>query len=282
MSKTTLLELIKNIKEMPPLPLSIAQVVEITNNPDFSTEELSKVIEYDPALTTNILKLANSPIYGFSNKISTISHAIVCLGREAVRSAALTSFTQGILDDEVSAFDLEKGMLWEHSMFCAVSSRIIALRVRYNDPEEAYIAGLLLDIGKLILCKFAAEKFAQILEKTNRNKTLYNVAEQQVLGFDHPTIGGKMMKNWGLPQVLVEAVQSHHSPVKAKTNKVLAYIVHLADAISEMLGIGLGSAGLMYDFEKESLSVLGLSTEDVESIMEEVVDKMHTIEPQLS
>lgn len=278
MGKITLVKLLEKIKEMPPLPQSVTQILEISKNTKSSAQDLAKVFERDPALAANILKIANSSFYGFTRKISTMTHAIVCLGLDTVKSIALTSSTQEMLNNEIPAYDLEKGMLLQHSITCATCARIIAQRIGYKDCEEAYTAGLLLDIGKVILSRFAEDQFNQIIEKTKDNKTPFNIAEQEVLGFDHPRIGGRIIKKWNLPPILIEAVQYHHQPDKAKTNKTLTYIVHLADAISDMLGIGLGSDGLMYVFEENTLDVLGLSKEGMESIMSELVDKIQSME----
>jgi putative nucleotidyltransferase with HDIG domain len=280
MSKLTLVKLLDKVKDMPPLPQSITEILEITKSTKSSAQDLAKVFERDPTLAAKILKLANSSFYGFTREISTITHAIVCLGLDTVKSIALTSSTQEMLNNEIPAYDLEKGMLWQHSISCATCARIIAKRIGYKDCEEAYVAGLLHDIGKVILSGFAEDQFKQIIEKTKDNKTPFNIAEQEILGFDHPQIGGRIIKKWNLPPILMEAVQYHHQPDKAKTNKTLTYIVHLADAISDMLGVGLGSDGLMYVFEESTLDILGLSEEDVETIMSELVDKIQSTEQQ--
>jgi HD-like signal output (HDOD) protein len=277
MSKITLIKLLDKIKEMPPLPQSITQILELTKSTKSSAKDLAKVFERDPTLAANILKIANSSYYGFTGKISTITHAIVCLGLDTVKSIALTSSTQEMLNNEIPAYDLEKGMLWQRSISCATCAKIIAQRIGYQDCEEAYVAGLLLDIGKIILSSFAEDQFKQIIEKTKDNKTPFNTAEQEILGFDHPKIGGRVIKKWNLPSILIEAVQYHHQPDKAETNKTLTYIVHLADAITDMLGIGLGNDSLTYVFEENTLDILGLSKEDMESIMSELVDKMQKI-----
>lgn len=278
MGKITLIKLINKVKEIPPLPQSIIRVLEITRNDKSSAQDLAEVFERDPTLAVNILKLANSPYYGFTSKVSTISHAIVCLGLETVKSIALTSSTHDMLNKEIPAYDLGEGMLWRHSIASGACARIIAQRIGYKDCEEAYIAGLLIDIGKIILSSFAEDQFKQVVERSNKNKIPFNKAEQEILGFGHPHVGGRIIKKWNLPSALVEAVQYHHQPDKAETNKTLTYIVHLADAISCMLGVGLGSDGLMYVFEENTLNVLGLSKEDVESIMSELADKVQDIE----
>jgi len=278
MGKITIVKLLEKIKEMPPLPQSVTQILEISKSTKSSAQDLAKVFERDPALAANILKIANSSFYGFTRKISTMTHAIVCLGLDTVKSIALTSSTQEMLNNKIPAYDLEKGMLLQHSITCATCARIIAQRIGYKDCEEAYTAGLLLDIGKVILSRFAEDQFNQIIEKTKDNKTPFNIAEQEVLGFDHPRIGGRIIKKWNLPPILIEAVQYHHQPDKAEINKTLTYIVHFADAISDMLGIGLGSDGLMYVFEENTLDVLGLSKEDMESIMSELADKIQSME----
>ncbi|MEE9606039.1 MAG: HDOD domain-containing protein [Candidatus Scalindua sp.] len=278
MGKITIVKLLEKIKEMPPLPQSVTQILEISKSTKSSAQDLAKVFERDPALAANILKIANSSFYGFTRKISSMTHAIVCLGLDTVKSIALTSSTQEMLNNKIPAYDLEKGMLLQHSITCATCARIIAQRIGYKDCEEAYTAGLLLDIGKVILSRFAEDQFNQIIEKTKDNKTPFNIAEQEVLGFDHPRIGGRIIKKWNLPPILIEAVQYHHQPDKAEINKTLTYIVHFADAISDMLGIGLGSDGLMYVFEENTLDVLGLSKEDMESIMSELADKIQSME----
>ncbi|MDR4505149.1 MAG: HDOD domain-containing protein [Candidatus Scalindua sp.] len=276
MSKISLVKLLNKIEELPPLPQSIPQILDITRNPDSSAHDLTKVFERDPTLAAGILKLANTAYYGFNRKISTISHAVVCLGFNTIRSIALTASTHGMLSNGIDAYHLEKGMLWQHSTACAICARMIAQHVKYKDCEEAYIAGLLHDIGKIILSSFAEEQYDEIIEKTMDNKTPYNVAELEVLGYDHPQIGGKIIEKWNLPPALVEAVQYHHQPEKAENNTILTYIVHLADAICDMLGIGLGSDGLMYIFEENTFDILGIGKEDVETFMSELVDKIQS------
>ncbi len=278
MGRITLTKLVRKVREMPPLPQSITQILEITRDDNSSSLELANVFKRDPTLAVNILKLANLPAYGFSSRISTINHAIVCLGLDTVKSIALTSSTHEMLNKEISAYSLGEGMLWQHSISCAICAKIIAQRIGYEDNEEAYIAGLLLDIGKIILSGFAGDEFSEVAERVEKEKIPFNIAEQEILGFDHPQIGGRVIKKWNLPTALVEAVQYHHQPDKADTHKMLTYIVHLADAIGCMLGIGLGSDGLMYVFEENTLNVLGLNKEDVESIMSELADKVEQVD----
>jgi len=272
------MKLVSKVKEMPPLPQSITQILEITKDDKSSSRELAKVFERDPTLAVNILKIANLPAYGFSSRISTISHAVVCLGLETIKSIALTSSTHDMLNKEIPAYSLGEGMLWQHSISCATCAKIIAKRIGYQDDEEAYIAGLLLDIGKVILSSFAEDEFNQVAERAENDEVPFNIAEQEILGFDHPQVGGRVIKKWHLPSALVEAVLYHHQPEKADAHKTLAYIVHLADALSCMLGIGLGSDGLMYMFEENTLDVLGLSKEGVESIMSELADMVVDVE----
>ncbi len=256
------------------MPQSVTQILEIVKDEKSSSRKLAEVFEQDPALAVNILKLANLPAYGFASRISTISHAIVCLGLETIKSIALTSSTHEMLNKEIPAYSLGERMLWQHSMSSATCAKIIAKRVGYKDDEEAYIAGLLLDIGKIILSSFAEDEFYQVAERSEKDEIPFDIVEQEMLGFGHPQVGGRVIKKWGLPQALVEAVQYHHQPDKAATHKRLAYIVHLADALSCMLGVGLGCDGLMYTFEENTLNTLGLSKADVESIMSGLADKV--------
>jgi len=126
MGRITLIKLVNKVKEMPPLPQSITQILEITKDDKSSSRELAKVFEQDPTLAVNILKIANLPAYGFSSRISTISHAVVCLGLETIKSIALTSSTHDMLNKEIPAYSLGEGMLWQHSISCATCAKIIA------------------------------------------------------------------------------------------------------------------------------------------------------------
>ncbi len=278
MSKITLSQLLVKVKDLPPLPQTIPQILHLTRSTKSSAQDLAKVFERDPKLAASMLKIANLSYFGFSRQISTITHAIVCLGLDTVKSIALTSSTQEMLTDEIPAYALEKGMLWQHSICCATCARIIAKRIRFKESEEAYIAGLLLDIGKIILSSFAEDCFIEIIEKSKYNRAPFDKTEKEILGFDHPQIGGRIIKEWNLPPSLEEAVEFHHRPDKAKEYKRMTYIVHLADAISCMLGIGLGCDGLMYVFEEHTLDILGIRKEDVESIMCELVDNVFSPE----
>ena len=107
-----------------------------------------------------------------------------------------------MLNNEVPAYALEEGMLWQHSICCATCARIIVKRIGFNESEEACIAGLLLDIGKIMLSNFSEDQFVQIIEKAKNNKISFDRAEQEALGFDHSRIGGKIIKKWNLPSIL--------------------------------------------------------------------------------
>ncbi|MCP4268341.1 MAG: HDOD domain-containing protein [Candidatus Brocadiaceae bacterium] len=274
MEKITLIKLVSKVRNMPPLPQSTTQILKITKDDKSSSKELANVFERDPTLAVNILKLSNSPAYGFTSKISTINQAVVCLGLDTLKSIVLTSATHEMLNKGIPAYSLGEGMLWTHSISSATCARIIAQRIEYKDSEEAYIAGLLLDIGKIILSSFAEKEFSEVSERVRKGKVPFNIAEQELLGFGHAQVGGRIIKKWNLPPALVEAVEYHHQPNKSVTNKSLTYIVHLADAISCMLGIGLGSDGLQYIFEENTLDILGLNKANVESIMSELADKI--------
>lgn len=267
--------ILNRIKDLPPLPDSVQKIIEITNSHKASATDLSKVLERDQALTSKILKLVNSSYYGFSREITTISQATMLLGFNTIKSLALTATSYNLLNRNLPAYEMEKGMLWQHSIACATACRLIAKQIKYPNPEEAYISGLIHDIGKLMLDQYASDLFKQIITLTTTSEIPFDIAEKEILGFDHAQIGGKIAENWNFPITLVEAISHHHQPEEAKQNQTLTYIVHLADTITEMIGIGIGNDSLKYAFQPDTLTILNLGEELVQSLILQLSELMN-------
>ncbi|HAR62425.1 MAG TPA: hydrolase [Candidatus Margulisbacteria bacterium] len=276
MSDNLLNYILNKIRDLPPLPESTHKILQIAGNNASSAKDLAKVLEKDLSLTTKVLKLVNSSFYGFSREISTISQAVVYLGFNTIKSLVLTASSYDTLNKDVVSYELEKGMLWKHSIACASCSRLIAKEIKYSDPEEAYIAGLIHDIGKLMIDQYANNLFKLILEKVTTDAISFDKAEKEVLGFDHPEIGSKIAQKWNFPLSLVESISYHHQPENATNHKELTYIVHLANTITAMAGIGIGNDSLQYNFQPNTLDILQLKEENVQNYiiqLSEIINK---------
>ncbi|MDH7576284.1 MAG: HDOD domain-containing protein [Bacillota bacterium] len=265
-------QIVQRVRDLPALPQIVARVLKLTDDPDSTVKELNDAICQDQALTAKVLRLANSAYYGFPRRISTIIEAIVILGFNTIRNLVLAVSVHNLLSKEVPGYQLGRGELWRHSIACAMAARTLARRTRFPSPDQAFIAGLLHDIGKVILSVYVSETFGELIKKVHEAKIPFPQAEEEILGFTHAVIGSKVADKWNLPLPLVEAIAFHHSPLNAKENPKLTVLVHLADALCMMMGIGLGGDGLYYPLVPEALSIVGLKAEDLEVIMGELGD----------
>lgn len=272
MAKVTLEEIIRKVEDLPALPHITNEIMRLTEDPDSTVQDIENVIMKDQSLTTRVLRLANSAYYGYARRISTISEASVLLGFQAIRSITLTASVGGLLMKEVPGYGLEKNQLWIQSQSCAIIARYIARKVRFVKVDQAYVAGLLRDIGKVIVSYYLTEHFKKIMDLVENENVSFLDAEEEVLGFHHGKVGAEVAKKWNLPDDLVEAIEYHHSPEKATINPKLTAIIHLADAVVMMLGIGLGVDGMVYNVSDGVIEALGIDEIMLQQIMSDVSD----------
>lgn len=259
--------IVNKVNDIPVLPSRVKKIIAITEDPDSTIEDLEKEILKDQSLTSRILKLANSAYYGYPRKINTVSQATILLGFQTIKSMALASTISKIMARELKGYALEKNDLWTQSQACAIISRYIAKEVKFSNPETAYIAGLLRDIGKTILNFYVEQEYQAIVNKVEYSNMSFLEAEEEVLGFNHAQVGEKIATKWNFPEDLVEAIGLHHTPEKSNINSKLVSIVHIADAITMMIGVSIGADGLAYNFSPFALETLNLTPNDVEQLI---------------
>ncbi len=272
MTKHKLDVIVGKVNEMPVLPSRINKIMEIVQDPNSTVHDLELEILKDQSLTSKVLKLANSTHYGYPRKISTVSRATILLGFKTIESISLASTVSKFLIGELEGYALEEHDLWNQSQTCAIVSRYIAKNKRFNQPEQAYVAGLIRDIGKTILNYYVKNEYNNIIEMVETENISFLEAEKIILGFDHAQVGGKVAEKWNFPKELVEAIEYHHTPEKTKENLDLVSIVHIADAITMMMGVGLGVDGMAYEFSQIALDRLGIDEVEIEHIISEVSD----------
>lgn len=272
MSQQILEKLVDKIDTIPSLPVVVAEGLRVIDSVDAGPKELAEVLYKDQSLTTTILKFANSAYYGFNRKISTITEAIVILGFNTIRSLLLAASVQRTVGGEIKGYELAQGELWKHSIICAMTARSIARRVGFPGVEQAFIAGLIHDIGKVILSIHVASQFDELMTIVSEQNTNFSQAEKELFGVDHAQIGGLVAERWNLPEDLVDAIAHHHLPDEVVEIKTITAVVHVADALCLMLGVGLGSDGLLYQVNAQALDLLGLSETTIQEIMLEIND----------
>lgn len=268
----TLEKLVSEVEDLPTLPHLTAKIMEITGSPNTTAQELNDIIVQDQALAAKILKLANSAYYGFSRRISTITEAIIMLGFVNIRNLVLTSNVHSIIPDEIPGYNLGKGELWEHSLGTAMAAGKLAKKIGYSQADKAYIGGLLHDIGKTVLNHYVKEAYDNILKLTNDKGIPFDQAEKEVLGYNHAQVGAKVAEKWKFPIDLVEVIRWHHEPSQANENKKLCTIVHLADAITVMMGLGMGIDGFLEPIDESFISELGITRKVIDDVISEITD----------
>lgn len=270
MKKITPQELARKVEELPALPAVACKVMELVEDPRTSAQDVEAVLKKDQSLTAQVLRLANSAFYGIPRRITTVAEATVFLGFKTLKSAVLTASLSGMLQRKLSGYVLERGELWKHSLSVAFSAQTLAKKTRFPRPEVAYTAGLLHDIGKLILDTYLKASYREVLERVDRTGSTFLEAEEEILGFNHAAVGAQLTEHWGFPSSLVETIGFHHQPDLATKDPSLCAIVHLADWLSVTLGIGMGVDGFLYRVSPEALAVLSLEKGSLEELILEL------------
>ncbi|MCR4425622.1 MAG: HDOD domain-containing protein [Firmicutes bacterium] len=282
MKQLSLTQLVEAVEDLKPLPAIATRVIQLTEDIDSDISDIADAISSDQAITARLLRLSNSPFYGFARRTTTVREAVVRLGLAAIRSQVLIIASGDLLRRKLGGYSLEGLGLWRHSLAAAVCSRKLAARARSPLGEEFFTAGLLHDVGKVILHQHVRSAYEEILEAVSTSKAAWNEAESAVLGFDHALVGEQVALKWNLPQVLVEAIRHHHDPEQADSDgRLHACAVHIADAVCLMMGVGVGGDGLRYRLSTGALAALGLEGSDIQSLVADMVPALRDLESYL-
>jgi putative nucleotidyltransferase with HDIG domain len=266
-------DILREIKDLPTLPAVATRVISMTDDPNCSQQELAKVVELDPAIATKLLKLVNSPFYGIRGAIGSVQQALVFVGMTNIRNLVLSASVMELFDEDGCVGDFSRKDLWLHSMATAISARTIAVSTRTVDPEVAFTAGLIHDVGKLIIDRFFHEDFVRIVELLKLHSTTMSNVENAVLGLDHGEIGAYVAQRWGLPDVLRDAIGFHHDPANAPTGKQLAALIGLADGMARDLKVGTGG-GETPKLNDEQLEIAGMSRDSFSQVKERLAENI--------
>ncbi len=269
-------KILRNVKDLPPMPQTVLKAREIIADPKSDFKELAELFETDQAIAAKILKLANSPYYGMGGKVSSIQRASVILGHKTLGEIIAMGGASSILGKRLDGYGLDAGSLWKHSLAVAFGSRIIAQKIDPSLLNDAFTSGLIHDTGKLILDKHISERWDKFEAFMADGNESFLSAEKAILEFDHAEAAFEVCKEWNIPKALTIAIRYHHFPSRSH-DSVLAYIVHVADAIAMMTGLGLGVDGAFYKMDENAMEFLGLKEELINDIMVEVLSAAQKI-----
>lgn len=258
------------IKSLQTQPTVIAQITRMLQNPATNAEELGLAIRTDQGLTTRVLRLVNSAFYGFPGKIGSISHAVVLLGFSTVKNIVLTASVLDIFKTNNGGLFNARDV-WKHSLACGVAAQNLARAVGYEFQEESFVAGLLHDIGKVVLFQLAPDDFSRVIEHADKTKNLFYDSECKLLGINHQEIGNMLIEQWRLPQKILNAVSSHHNPTSTEDNdSKLTAIVHCADIFARALGYGNGGDRKIPMIDDKAWNTLKLDDVNLERLFDTI------------
>lgn len=263
-------QLILNTCDLPSMPSVAEKVLRLASDPDTTAADLQKVINVDQAMTARILKLANSVFYGSIRKVQTVSDAIKIMGFNTLKSIVLMASSR----ESYKQFGLTEKMLWEHSMGAAIAAGAIAKEVRFENQEEAFIGGLLHDIGKVVINNSDHQKFASVMEKVYNEKISFRTAEREFFGFSHVDVGALVVKKWKLAESLEMAIKNQYDPKSLSADPYylrLTAIINLADQFCLKLGMGHREPVSGLPLEKEeAFEILKMDPERLQELLEKV------------
>jgi len=269
-------KILSNIKDLPPMPQTVLKAREIIANPRSDFKDLAALFETDQAIAAKILKLANSPYYGFGGKVSSIQRASVILGHKTLGELISMGGASSILAKRLDGYGLDAGALWKHSLAVAFGSRIIAQMIDPSLINDAFTSGLIHDTGKLILDKYIAEHWDKFEAFMADSDATFLNAEKAILELDHAETAFEVCKAWNIPRTLTIAIRYHHVPSRSN-GSILAYIVHVADAIAMMTGLGMGVDGALYKMDDDAMEFLKIKEESINEIMTEMLNAARKI-----
>lgn len=271
-------KILRSLVELPPMPNIILKAREIMEDPGSSLKELSAVIEHDQAIVARVLALANSAYYGLSGMVSSIQHASILLGQKTLGELITIAASSRLLSKKLKGYQLNPGDLWRHSLAVALGSKIIAGKISRDWVEDAFIAGLLHDAGKIILDPYVEERQKHFKTRLKNASLNFIKAEKEILGFNHAEVMSRATRFWRYPETQSLAIRYHHDPTQSGNNQ-LAFIVHLADIAAKAAGFKSGNSGSSAEFDPKILSYLGIERAELDAIVANInasVDQLVT------
>lgn len=267
-------EILALTKHVPPFPKVAQRVMDLLSKDDVNAAQLAEVIQYDQAITANVLKMCNTSYFGLPRKVTSLDDALVVLGHDTLKDIIIASSSAKFYTGKVGAgYQLVQGEMWNHSVAVGIMSRLLVRYIQDVDPGGAFTCGLLHDIGKRFLSAFVADEFKAIMGKVDGESCSFVEAEKEILGMDHAELGGAILEKWEFDQDLVDAVRYHHHP-DALGRAPLTALIALSNSLVVSMGIGVGADGLAAEVQGEGLEKIGVSPEMLQLCMVDLLEEM--------
>lgn len=261
---------------LPEAPEIITELNAVISDPLGTSNDIAQVVNKSPSLVALLLKLVNSAFYGFPGKIDRISRAVTLIGSKEISNLALGLCVMKAFDD-IAPDVIELPAFMKHSIACGLMARIMGARVNLKQTEQLFVAGLLHDIGKLIVYKYFPEGAIEGFARAAASKDSVYLAEKKVLGLHHTQIGKILLKKWQLPGELEDIIVHHHSPAKA-SHCDKAAIIQMADMLVHALGVGSSGEWVIPHFDNACWADLGLANSSLSTITQQALHQLQSID----
>jgi putative nucleotidyltransferase with HDIG domain len=252
------------------MPSTVSRILNALDEPSTGASYISELLGLDQALAANVLQAANSAYLGYGPSCSNLSDAVMRLGFKRIRTLVLGVAASSTLNRSLPGYRLGPGELWNHSVATGTAAQWFARAINFPAPENAYVAGLLHDIGKLIMDQFAVADYDRLFDYVQNYDAAFFQVEQKLFGIDHAAVGAGMATKWNFPTELIEAIQFHHAPSQAPTHKDLAALINIANALSPLDQATLNRLGKRF-VHADALKILSIKPETLEQMQERML-----------
>ena len=271
---------INNIAALPTMPEVATKILNMVNDPEVSFKAVAEEISKDQSMTTNILKLCNSAYFSKGKEITSIDRAIVTLGIKEVTSIVMVIAAKPILDKFVIGYDLGKGELWKQGLMVAnIAKKIALMKNRKDIADVVFTGGIIHNVGKTVIAIYVQNTYNDILNEVKTKNMTFNEAEKSIMGYSHQEISEKILEKWNFPPVLKAIVRYYAEPENAPEQyRSEVSVVHIANTISIMAGIGIGSDGLYHQLSGIAMNNLKITNAELEELFSKIPEMTKQID----
>ena len=261
----TLDAFIESIDYLPPMPRNVTALINLLHRTDIDVDQVVALVQYDPALTAQVIRLCNSAYFG-STPAADLHEATARIGYYEILQLVVALSTAALMCPQQKGYGIEVGELWKHSVTAAIVGKFVAADLE-GDAALMFTACMLHDLGKVALSRSLEAKYDDVVAETKRCQSPMLVVERKLLGFDHAEVGGRLLERWNFPAELVQAVRFHHDPAAAPEHAQVAAYAYLGNMIACFMGLGCGHQALAFQGRAEALDLIGTTPERIPGYM---------------
>jgi putative nucleotidyltransferase with HDIG domain len=269
MNDTKFNQILSKVKSFPTMPGAGAKMLSLLEEPDTEISEIEEILRYDPGLTANVLKLANSAYFGIPSKIGSLRQAVIVLGLKRLIQLVVASCVSAVMDKSVPGYGLPAGDLWRHSIAVSIAAEAMVKDKKRTVSQDVFTPALLHDVGKLVLGTFIKDEL-EAIESIAAKGVPFVVAENMILGTDHAEIGAQILSNWNFPPGVINAVRWHHDPDSPETSNKQMDIVYLANLLCQTTDTSGEAGGQSVELSPAVIERLGVRLNQFEAISDKI------------